>query len=55
MLIKIPKGWKIPEQEVTPENVYLNRRKFLAYISAATLGGVGSILLPSVIRTPSLR
>ena len=45
MLIKIPKGWEIPEREVTPEEVYLDRRKFLAGASAAALaGGVGSIL-----------
>lgn len=38
MLIKIPKGWEIPEREATPEHVYLNRRKFLA---AASLLGTG--------------
>jgi sulfoxide reductase catalytic subunit YedY len=38
MLIKIPKGWQIPEREVTPEHVYLNRRKFLAGASAAVAG-----------------
>ena len=29
MLIKIPKGWEIPEREATPEHVYLNRRQLL--------------------------
>lgn len=29
MLIKIPKGWEIPEREATPEHVYLNRRQIL--------------------------
>ncbi len=29
MLIKIPKGWELPEKEATPESVYMNRRKFL--------------------------
>jgi methionine sulfoxide reductase catalytic subunit len=47
MLIKIPKGWEIPEREVTPETVYLDRRKFLTRLSTAALGGVGGVLLPS--------
>lgn len=29
MLIKIPRGWEIPEREATPEHVYLNRRQIL--------------------------
>src|SRR5579883_1619978 len=41
MLIKIPKGWEIPEREATPESVYLNRRQLLA---AAGFLGVGSLL-----------
>lgn len=44
MLIKIPKGWEIPEREVTPQGIYLNRRKFLASAAAAAIaGGVGTI------------
>jgi methionine sulfoxide reductase catalytic subunit len=39
MLIKIPRGWEIPERLATPERVYLNRRKFLG-ASAAALGGI---------------
>ena len=27
MLIRIPRGWEIPERTTTPEDVYLNRRK----------------------------
>lgn len=46
MLIKIPRGWEIPEREVTPEHVYLNRRKFLAGASATALAGIGSLILP---------
>ena len=30
MLIKIPKGWEIPEREATPEAVFMNRRSLLA-------------------------
>ena len=29
MLIKIPKGWEIPEREAAPEHVYQNRRAIL--------------------------
>ncbi len=29
MLIKIAKGWEIPERNATPESVYLNRRQLL--------------------------
>ena len=37
--VKIPKGWEIPEREVTPRHIYLNRRKFLAgsIVSGAAL------------------
>ncbi len=44
MLIKIPKGWEIPERLVTPEGVYFNRRKFLANVTGAATAAVGSIL-----------
>jgi len=46
MLIKIPRGWEIPERLVTPEEVYLNRRKFLARAGTGALAGVGSLILP---------
>jgi len=46
MLIKIPRGWEIPEREVTPEDVYLNRRKFLARAGAAAAAGIGGLILP---------
>ena len=29
MLIKIPRGWEIPEREATPESVFTNRRQIL--------------------------
>jgi sulfoxide reductase catalytic subunit YedY len=41
VLIKIPRGWEIPEREATPESVYHNRRAFL---KAAGFAGVGSLL-----------
>jgi sulfoxide reductase catalytic subunit YedY len=46
MLIKIPRGWEIPEREVTPEPVYLNRRKFLTGASVGLIAGAGSLMLP---------
>jgi len=36
--IKIHKGWEIAESEATPEDVYLNRRKFLKAMGLSTLG-----------------
>jgi sulfoxide reductase catalytic subunit YedY len=46
MLIKVPRGWEIPEREVTPEHVYLNRRKFLAGVSAGLIAGASGLILP---------
>jgi len=44
MLIRIPRGWEIPEREATPESVYLNRRQLL---TAAGFLGVGRLLSAS--------
>src|SRR5438270_13770546 len=41
MLIKIPRGWELPEREATPESVYLNRRQL---IQAAGFIGVQGLL-----------
>ncbi len=41
MLIRIPRGWEIPERDATPESVYLNRRQLLA---AAGFLGVEGLL-----------
>ena len=40
MLIRIPKGWEIPERDATPESVYMNRREI---VKAAGLAAVSSI------------
>lgn len=43
--IKIPKGWEIPENRVTPESDYINRRKFikdLGLVGAGTLSLFGT-------------
>jgi sulfoxide reductase catalytic subunit YedY len=42
MLIRIPKGWEIPEREATPESVYFNRRQILQ--AAGLLGLAGNAL-----------
>lgn len=41
MHIRIPKGWELPERLATPEDVFLNRRTFLA--------GTGSIAAVSAL------
>ena len=47
MLIKIPKGWEIPECELTPESVYLNRRALMKSAGFAGLGALASRHLPA--------
>jgi sulfoxide reductase catalytic subunit YedY len=44
MLIRIPKGWEIPEREATPEEAYLNRREILR---AAGFGLGAAALAPA--------
>lgn len=44
--IRIPKTWEISEREVTPEEMHLNRRKFLAQAGKAGLGALALSLLP---------
>ncbi|MDJ0519164.1 MAG: protein-methionine-sulfoxide reductase catalytic subunit MsrP [Trichodesmium sp. MO_231.B1] len=36
-LIRIKKSWEIPEREITPEKVYLNRRRFMKNLIGAGL------------------
>ena len=43
-LIRIPRGWEIPERLATPEAVYLNRRRFLKELGTAGLGLTGLAL-----------
>lgn len=43
VLIRIPKPWEIPEREVTPEAVFLNRRRFVKNLIGA---GIGAAFLP---------
>ncbi len=37
-VVKKRRGWEIPESQVTPEHVFLNRRAFLKRMGAAALG-----------------
>ncbi|MGB5058233.1 MAG: twin-arginine translocation signal domain-containing protein, partial [Candidatus Promineifilaceae bacterium] len=41
MLIKKRTGYEIPSSEITPEQVYLNRRSFM---KGATLAAAGALL-----------
>lgn len=43
-LIKIRQGWEIPENQITPESAYLNRREFLKRMGVT---GVGAFTLMS--------
>ena len=38
--IKIPKEWEIPENQVTPESDYINRRKFIKDLGLASAGAL---------------
>ena len=38
MLIRLRRGWEIPELLATPEDVYLNRRKFLQTLGITSCG-----------------
>lgn len=40
-LIKIPKSWEIPECLATPEEIYMNRRRFLKTLGFSGLGAWG--------------
>ena len=45
MLIKIRKGWELPESAATPEEVFLNRRNFIKSLAAGTiLAGLGPVM-----------
>ncbi len=43
MLIRTRHGWEIPERTATPEDVYLNRRKFLQALGIAGISTLGSL------------
>ncbi len=41
MLIKTIHGWEIPESQVTPEDVFINRRQLMLQMGGAGLGLIG--------------
>lgn len=43
--IKIPKGWEIPESQVTPESHYMNRRRFIKELGTVGAGALSLSLL----------
>ena len=44
--IHLKQPWELPEQQVTPEEVYLKRRDFLKTMGRASLGAVALLMLP---------
>ncbi len=44
--IHLKQPWKLPEQQVTPEEVYLKRRDFLKTMGRASLGAAALLMLP---------
>jgi len=49
-IIRVPQSWEIPEQQVTSESAYFNRRRFLKTLVSASLG---ASILPIVGCEPS--
>ena len=47
MLIKIPKGWEIPEREAAPESCYHDRRTLLKKLGFLGLGALAGRMLPA--------
>ncbi len=41
--IKIPKGWEIPERELTPESIFMNRREVLKSMGWLTAFSIGLV------------
>lgn len=47
MLIRIPKGWEIPEREATPEGVYCNRRDILKAAGLLAASPMAALAAPA--------
>jgi sulfoxide reductase catalytic subunit YedY len=47
MLIRVPRGWELPERAATPQDAYLDRRRFLGAAAVSALGGLAGALLPA--------
>ena len=48
--IRIPKAWQIPERDLTPEHVFLNRRELLRRMGFAGLGAAAYPLEAGLVR-----
>lgn len=44
--IILPKVWRVPEKDVTPENVFNNRRHFLKLMGFSAAGIAGALMAP---------
>jgi sulfoxide reductase catalytic subunit YedY len=44
--VRLKQPWKLPEQQVTPEEVYLKRRDFLKTMGRVSLGAAALLMLP---------
>jgi methionine sulfoxide reductase catalytic subunit len=44
--IILPKAWHVPEKDITPENVFNNRRHFLKLLGFTTAGIAGALFAP---------
>ena len=54
MLIRVPKGWETSEREVTPEEFYHSRRRFLAGAGVGVGGfGLGAFSLSWRVARPA--
>ncbi len=53
MLIKVRKGWELPESAATPESAFLDRRRLMKGLAAGgILAGVGCFARPASAETP---
>ncbi|MEE8248340.1 MAG: protein-methionine-sulfoxide reductase catalytic subunit MsrP, partial [Alphaproteobacteria bacterium] len=42
MLIRVKRGWELPESAATPEDAFLNRRRLLKGLAAGPILAAGS-------------
>jgi sulfoxide reductase catalytic subunit YedY len=52
MLIKVKKGWELPESAATPEHVFFGRRRFLSG-AAGALGAAAAVASPALAQAPA--
>ncbi len=47
MLVKVKRGWELPESAVTPEDIYLNRRQIVKALGIAPAVAASASVLPT--------